>query len=165
MLPAVLLGPLFTLLNGPVFSILDKLIPDPNLKAKLKAEITCKVLEARKEFESAQHDVLLAEISQGSAMTRSWRPILMYLVMLFLLVYGLVLPIFDLFVASPIVFKPRWDEIPDGMWNLLSIGVGGYIGGRTIEKVTSTVAKHLPDKIFRQHVGIKRKNNLFNEQH
>ncbi len=161
MLPAALLGPLFALLNGPVFSILDKLIPDPNLKAKLKAEITAKVLDARKEFESAQRDVVLAEISQGSMMTRSWRPILMYLVMLFLLIYGLVLPVFDLFTLNPVIFKPRWHEIPDGMWNLLSIGVGGYIGGRTIEKVTSTVSKHLPTKILRQHYDIKRKNNLF----
>ena len=162
MLPAVIIGPLLSMLNGPVFSIVDKLIPDPNLKAKLKAEITTKVLEARKEFESAQRDVLLAEVSQGSVMTRSWRPVLMYLVMLFLLVYGLILPIIDLFVSNPITFKPRWNEIPDGMWNLLSIGVGGYIGGRTIEKVTSTVSKYLPTRKLRQHTGINRKNNLSN---
>ena len=26
-------------------------------------------------------------------------------------------------------------EIPPGMWGLLTVGIGGYIGGRTYEKV------------------------------
>jgi hypothetical protein len=25
--------------------------------------------------------------------------------------------------------------IPEGMWTLLTVGIGGYIGGRTVEKV------------------------------
>ncbi len=161
MLTSALLGPLLALLNGPIFSIVDKLIPDPNLKAKLKAEMTSQVMQARKEFASAQRDIVLAEISQGSLLARSWRPILMYLVMTFLLVYGLVLPTLDLLLVTPMPFKPRWHDIPEGMWNLLSIGVGGYIGGRTIEKVSTTVARRVPVDFLRKSVDFKRKNNLY----
>ena len=32
-------------------------------------------------------------------------------------------------------FEPRWHQFPDGLWTLLMLGVGGYIGGRTVEKL------------------------------
>lgn len=37
------------------------------------------------------------------------------------------------------VFSPRWNALPPQFWDFLSIGVGGYIGGRTLEKVAREV--------------------------
>jgi hypothetical protein len=31
-------------------------------------------------------------------------------------------------------------EVPEGMWTLLTIGIGGYIAGRSAEKVVTTLA-------------------------
>ncbi len=160
MLQTTLLGPLLGLIEGPVFSIIDKLIPDPSLKAKLKAEIQAKTIESQNQVTKAQRQILMQELSGGALMTRSWRPVLMYLIILFLLVYGLLLPIVDLFTAKPVVFKPRWQEIPDGLWNLLALGVGGYIGGRSLEKIATSIAGKPNSSNASGQSGWRRKNNF-----
>ena len=141
MLPLVALSPLLEVIKGPVFSIIDKLIPDPDLKAKLKAEIESKTLAHEREVITAQRQILLAELGQGPLLTRSWRPVLMYVIILFLVIYGLVLPLADLVHGAPVAFKPRWSDIPDGLWTLLSLGVGGYVGGRSLEKIAGTLKR------------------------
>lgn len=155
-----LLGPILGIIEGPVFSIIDKLIPDPSLKAKLKAEIQAKTIAHRDEVLKAQREILMQEISQGSLLTRSWRPMLMYLIILFLLVYGLLLPVIDLFAAHPVVFKPRWQDIPDGLWNLLGLGVGGYIGGRSMEKIAVSLKARPRANRARRGTAWNRRNNL-----
>jgi hypothetical protein len=32
-------------------------------------------------------------------------------------------------------------ELPDKLWNLMLVGVGGYIAGRTGEKITDTIKR------------------------
>jgi len=164
MLQVSLLGPLLSLIEGPVFSIIDKLIPDPALKAKLKAQIEAKTIAHQDEITKAQRDILINEFSHGSLLTRSWRPLLMYMIILFLLVYGLVLPIVDLFMTQPVVFTPRWQEIPDGLWNLLGLGVGGYVGGRSLEKVAIAMTGKKHNIPIFEKTGLtsswKRRNNL-----
>ena len=65
----------------------------------------------------------------------------------FLVLYGLFLPLADLMAGRPVAFTPRWSDIPDGMWNLLSLGVGGYVGGRSLEKLASTWAGRAIDQV------------------
>ena len=141
MLSTLLSGPVLALINGPVFSIIDKLIPDRDLRLRLKSEITSKTLAHQDKIAEAQKQILLEELSGGSLLTRSWRPLLMYVIILFLLLYGLVLPVADLVTGHPVLFKPRWGDIPDGLWNLLGLGVGGYIGGRSLEKIAGSLQK------------------------
>ncbi len=139
MLPVIgILGPVFNFLRGPVFSIIDKLVTDRDLQARLKAELEQSVLARQSELAKAQRDIIIGEINADSWMTRQWRPCLMFIIMGFLVLYGLVLPLADLIAGGPIGFVPRWADIPDGMWNLLSLGVGGYVGGRSLEKLAAT---------------------------
>ena len=61
-------------------------------------------------------------------------------------------------------FTPRLQEIPDGLWNFLGLGVGGYVGGRSLEKIASTmtckkVSTPVPEKNGLTS-GWKRRNNL-----
>ena len=141
MLPIIsILGPLFGFVRGPVFDVIDKLIPDRGLQARLKAELEQTALAQQSELAKAQRDIVLAEISADSWMTRQWRPCLMFVIMGFLVLYGLVLPLADLIAGAPVAFAPRWVDIPDGMWNLLGLGVGGYVGGRSLEKLVATWA-------------------------
>ena len=143
MLPVFALSPVLELIRGPVFSIIDKLIPDPALKARLKAEIESKTLAHETRVVEAQRQILMLELAQGPLLTRLWRPLLMYVIILFLLLYGLILPVADLFSGAPVAFHPRWREIPDGLWNLLSLGVGGYVGGRSLEKIAGTISRSI----------------------
>lgn len=150
-------GAVLQLINGPIFSIVDKLIPDPNLKAKLKAQISTASMEHASNFVDAQRDVILSE-TQGSLITRTWRPVLMYLIILMLMMFGLILPSLELFLGIPIDFQPKWHLLPDGVWNLLGLGVGGYVGGRSLEKIATTYAATKQPQTNTQRMV--RKNNF-----
>ena len=59
----------------------------------------------------------------------------------------LIVPYF----LSPILWMigypvPELMAIPDQVWTLLTIGIGGYVGGRSIEKAATNVAKVMKPK-------------------
>jgi hypothetical protein len=79
--------------------------------------------------------VVLSEARSSHWLTRSWRPMLMLLFMALLAIYGVLLPTLDLIAAHPVTFTPRWRDLPPEFWNLLTVGLGGYVGGRSLEKI------------------------------
>jgi len=95
--------------------------------AELEAATLIQLTEAGKALVDAQRDVIVAEAKGESWIQRSWRPIAM-LVLLGLIVWT-VIP------ASVFNLTLQWDAIPDKAWGLLTVGIGGYIGARTVEKV------------------------------
>jgi len=131
-----LLSPLLGgIAGGPVLEIIDKLVLDAGLKERLKAEIKAKCLDRDRVLIAARQSVVLAEQQSESWLTRSWRPLLMLLLMAFLLFFGLLVPIMELCLGHPLAIEPRLDRIPEPAWNLLTLGLGGYVGARTIEKI------------------------------
>lgn len=130
-----LLPVILSFIKGPLFSIIDKLIPDGSLKARLKTEIEPRLLQSDERLAELQGELLAIQLRSESWLTRSWRPLLMYLIMLLLAVYGLLLPMYEALFGPLIHFEPRWHQFPEGLWTLLMLGVGGYIGGRTVEKL------------------------------
>lgn len=126
-------GPVKSLLEGAA-GIIDKFVADPSEKLKAQQELLRmqyefheKMAEADAKFAAEQAKVLVAEAQSESWATRNWRPILM-LVFTFIILYN--------FVLSPIA---SWASlpIPEQMWELLKIGIGGYIIGRSAENVAS----------------------------
>lgn len=131
-----LLAPLFgKIAAAPVLDIIDKLVADADLKEKLKAELKGKLLEREHALIAARRSLVLAELNSESSITRSWRPILMFVLMGFLLFFGLIVPLIEVGLGHPVPVEPRLDRIPEPAWNLLALGLGGYVGGRTVEKV------------------------------
>jgi hypothetical protein len=63
---------------------------------------------------------------QGNWLQRSWRPLLMLSLVFIVVNNYILLPYF------PNVFTGL--DLPDHLWELLKIGVGGYVVGRSIEK-------------------------------
>ena len=124
-----------SLMAGPVGSLLSAHIKDVELRRRLENELQGRLLEeVGKEVALAQA-VVLAEVQSEHWLTRSWRPLLMLSLLGFLGFVGLVLPLADLLAGHRLPFNPRWEALPDGFWNFLSVGVGGYVGGRSLEKI------------------------------
>ena len=63
----------------------------------------------------------------------------MVLLMGFLVLVGAILPLADLIAGHPIRFEPRWSALPPEFWSFLMVGMGGYVGGRSLEKVAGMV--------------------------
>lgn len=120
----------------PVTDLIDSLTTSDEERLKLKNElfkienvIKAKVLEYEARLAEAQQKVLVAEAQGESWMQRNWRPLLM-------LSFGVI--IVNNFILAPYLgamfgFKIIL-EIPPDMWDLLKIGIGGYIAGRSVEK-------------------------------
>ena len=116
---------------GNIFKPAAKLIDDlhtsaeeklqlRNELAKLETEFREKVLEYETRLMEAQSSIIKAESTGHSWIQRNWRPIVM-------LVF-LVLVVCDSFG----VLKFR---LADEAWTLLQIGMGGYVVGRSAEKI------------------------------
>jgi hypothetical protein len=127
------------LVNGPLAKILESHVADDALRLKLAAEMEQKVLSHLTRTAELGQSVVMAEVQSEHWLSRSWRPMLMLLLMGFLLLAGLILPLADVIAGAPIRFEPRWQMLPDGFWDFLAVGMGGYIGGRSLEKVAGAV--------------------------
>jgi hypothetical protein len=134
-------------MNGPVNKILDAYVKDVELKRKLQAELEGSLVTHLGKSLELEKDIVLAEVQGEHWITYAWRPMLMMLFMAFLVLVGFVLPMVDLAVGKTIAYNPRWASLPDGFWQFLSVGVGGYIGGRSLEKIAGQVIA----------TGVKRK--------
>lgn len=127
------------LVQGPLARILDAHVADMELKQKLAAEIERQTLGYFQRTAELGSQVVMAETNSEHWLSRSWRPLLMLLLMGFLLLMGAVLPLADLVAGHRVDFEPRWQSLPEGFWQFLTVGAGGYIGGRSIEKVAAAV--------------------------
>lgn len=99
------------------------------LKNKLIAiqnDMTSKMLEYQVKVAQFQSNIIVAEAQGESWLQRNWRPIIM-LLFGFVVLYATLAPLFG---APPVDMQ----GVPDKMWTLLTVGIGGYIGGRSIEK-------------------------------
>tara|TARA_B100000768_G_scaffold92412_1_gene86400 strand:- start:20935 stop:21330 length:396 start_codon:yes stop_codon:yes gene_type:complete len=99
---------------------------------KIKAENVIKQILIQKELElqKMQTEVIVAE-AKGNWLQRSWRPILM-------LSFGFIV-IYVKFVGP--LFDFRIPILEDEFWTLLQIGIGGYVVGRTGEKMMKTYSE------------------------
>lgn len=122
------------LVRGPLMKVIDGHVADAALRRTLAAELERQALAHLAAADALGQGVVMAEIQSEHWLTRSWRPLLMLVLMGFLVLAGLVLPLAELVAGRRLPFEPRWQLLPAGFWEFLSIGMGGYIGGRSLEK-------------------------------
>ena len=120
---------MLTALIGPIMAILTRIIPDPEQQAEAKSELMNIMVKAQAEEMKAKSQVVIAEAKGESWMQRNWRPVLMF-TFIALIINNFILVPYMAAVGLPIAPLP----LPTEMWTLLTIGVGGYIGGRSYEK-------------------------------
>lgn len=113
-----------------IFGIVDKAVVDKDKALELKTEIEKKIWDLSNKITEAQKEIIIAEI-KGSWLQRNWRPILMFTIILIIFNNYFFAPYCQSFISAkfPII------ELPEQMWMLLTIGVGGYVAGRSFEKI------------------------------
>jgi hypothetical protein len=113
-------------------SLVNRFLPASASEAeKMEAQLKIKkMIEDRdKSIMEAQRDILVAEIQGESWLQRNWRPILMLTVVSIVANNYLVYPYLSLFFSKALIL-----ELPERLYNLMEIGVGGYVIGRSVEK-------------------------------
>ena len=114
--------------------VVNNLFPDVDKKEELEKEITLALWQNQNELEKAAADIIKTEAASEHWMTSTWRPALMWLFILVLFNNFVISPYVSLATGVDVTLHVNTDSLPQDMWELLKIGVGGYIGGRTVEK-------------------------------
>ncbi len=96
-----------------------------------RASLYEKILDITLEITKVRANIITTE-AQGNWMQRSWRPVLMW-VCIFIVAWN--------YIINPLAGLNRALNLPDKLWNLLILGVGGYIAGRSGEKIVDTLRK------------------------
>lgn len=123
---------------GTVGGIIDNLSASKEEKAQLKERLFDAISSKLLELAEMGKQVIIAE-SSGNWLQRSWRPIIM-------LSFGFII-MYYYFIAP--VFSTPGIELPNEFWALLKIGLGGYVVGRSVEKVAKEFSKN-PDMLKRK---------------
>lgn len=112
-----------------VSNTIDKLFTSDEERLKAKNEMLKVLKEQQIELQRLQTTIIIEE-AKGNWLQRSWRPIVM-LAFAFIVIYVKFLaPVFGL--DTP--------PLENEFWNLLQLGIGGYVLGRTGEKIAKEYA-------------------------
>jgi len=98
--------------------------------AKIKAETASKLMQLESDYLKSKSDLIKAEMQGSSWLGKNWRPMLMLIAMFILFNNYILLP-----YAGLMGYTVPALELTDGLWNLLTVSVGGYVVGRSFEKV------------------------------
>lgn len=121
----------------PITGLIDNLSTSDEEKLRAKAELTkihnelaIRFLEHETKAMQERAELIRSEARGESWLQRNWRPITMmaFLILLFLYWFG----------VHP---ENLSQNTLDSVFNLLSIGIGGYIVGRSAEKIIPELKK------------------------
>jgi hypothetical protein len=111
-----------------VGNIIDDLFTNDEERINAKNKIIQVLKEKELELQKMQTDIIIAE-AKGNWLQRSWRPILMLSFGFIVIYVKFIAPLFDL----------RIPELENEFWNLLQLGIGGYVIGRSAEKISEKI--------------------------
>ena len=120
----------------PVSNLVDDLVTTDeereNIKLKLKNlenKFRADAMQYEAKIVQAQADIVKAEVQGKSWLQRNWRPILMISVVAIIVNNYILFPYLGTFLPIKVL------DLPTGLWTLMSVGVGGYVGSRGLEKL------------------------------
>jgi len=131
-------GPL-SFLSGlikPVSDLVDNLhtSDEERLEAKsvlleLQTGLMSQTLAYEQKLAESQASIIVAEATSSSWLTTTWRPITMLT-----------------FVALIVWSQFTGMEIPPDLWFVVKLGLGGYLGGRSVEKSVGAITQAMKQK-------------------
>jgi len=120
-------------LIAPVTDLVGKFVEDKDKANELRAQMfgvqmamSEKMMDYERQLLEGQTKIITAEAQGASWLQRNWRPITM-LTFLFLV------------VADSFGWLPF--RLADQAWTLLQIGLGGYVTGRSLEKIAPKITE------------------------
>lgn len=133
-----MVGEILGILGKAAGSVADRIFPDPEHELKrieLQQALQAAVLERSSEIERAAAEVVKSEAQGQSWLQRTWRPITMLTFVVLIVARWLGWSAPNLGEAE--VLK---------LWDIVEIGLGGYVIGRSAEKILPSVVSSLQKK-------------------
>lgn len=112
----------------PISSLISETIQDKDKAAEINAALAAKILSGQSEELAGAIKIILAEAQGESWLQRNWRPLMMVW-------FGVLLGMYWFGVAPPNLTQATIDQL----FNLLQLGIGGYVVGRSAEKIVPQI--------------------------
>ena len=128
--------PIISALLPTIGKVIDRAVPDKDKAQELKHDIQTQLIDLNTAELQAAQKVITAEASGHSWLQRNWRPLLMLVIVAIVFNNYVLFPYVELFGGKATIL-----ELPDKLFNLMSIGVGGYIVGRSGEKIADKLKR------------------------
>ncbi len=136
-----MIGMIARLFAGPIIDAVTRVfVASQNKKAteaEMRAEVEKAIMQTIADVSHAQADVIKAEAQGESWLQRCWRPVTALAFASVILFYGIVLPIAVDWFGMPRVRVG--DTLLSWIMQAVMLCLGGYIGGRTLEKITDSI--------------------------
>lgn len=110
--------------------VIRRVIPDSEAQAKAEAEAQMMLMQRSADIEQAAVDVVKTEAQSEHWLTATWRPIVM-------------LTLTAMIVARWMGYSAPGISEAEALklWSIVEIGLGGYVIGRSAEKIAPMVAE------------------------
>jgi len=135
----------FSFITGlfePATKLLDNLHANATEKLTIQEKmleiqntVTMKVIEYEKTLIESQATIIQTEAKSESFLARNWRPVVM------LVFTGLIVARWCGWTA------PNLSEAEaQKLWDIIQFGLGGYVVGRSVEKIAPSIISAIKDK-------------------
>lgn len=112
--------------------VVGNLFPDPEQKAKAEQEVLIQLMQHQQQIETAAASIIQAEAASSHWLAANWRPITM------LVFLGLIVARWFGW-AAPNLAEAEYIKL----WSIVEFGLGGYVVGRSVEKIAPGIAAAL----------------------
>jgi hypothetical protein len=109
---------------------LKRFFPDPEQAAKVQQEITLALLANQAAMNQAAGDIIKAEAQSEHWLAACWRPIMM-------LTFGALIVARWVGWSAPGISDAEVLKL----WDIVQLGLGGYVIGRSVEKIAPSIAQ------------------------
>lgn len=117
---------------GVIDTVLDKIIPDAGAKDAAKLELLKLAQNGQLAVLGAASGIVMAEANSEHFLAACWRPILM-------LTFGGLIVARWFGFAAPELTEAEYLKL----WDIVELGIGGYVVGRSAEKIAPAIASAL----------------------
>ena len=129
------MNPIITAVIGPIVDVIKRFVPDPDLANQLQTQITLALAEKSADVQKAAAEIIKTEASSSHWLAANWRPLAMVV-----------------FIA---LIVARWfgysapnlsQEEAIKLWSIVEISMGGYVVGRSVEKIVPAITESLANR-------------------
>lgn len=120
-------------LLGPVLGkVLDSIFPDPAQKAEIESKLMLGLMAHEQEVQKAVGAIIQTEAASEHWLAANWRPLAMltFVTLIVARWFGW---------AAPSLSEAEYLKL----WDIVELGLGGYVMGRSLEKVVPSLGNIL----------------------
>lgn len=121
---------LIPLLAPILGNIIKSKFPDPAEAAKAEADMTAQLWQNAHQLNAAAADIIKTEAASTHWLASNWRPLTMIVFVCLIVArwFGW---------AAPNLSEAEYIKL----WSIVEFGLGGYVVGRSVEKIAPTIAE------------------------